>query len=241
MAYVYRHIRLDKNEPFYIGIGFGKNNRAYEKTKRSVFWKNIISRTEYRVEFLFENVSKDFAIEKEKEFILLYGRKDLGTGTLVNLTVGGENPPTMIGDKNPMKNIENRIKVSNSRIGIKFTNDHKLKLSLSKKLTGIIPPSRKGVKRDPDEVKRTFDKIVESGTWKKPIFQFDLDMNLVKLWRCVDDIKLQNPKYSKGNISMVCRDERSKAYNYYWVYMYLNTIKENVRFSMIEEKIRKII
>jgi hypothetical protein len=23
MAYVYRHIRLDKNEPFYIGIGSG--------------------------------------------------------------------------------------------------------------------------------------------------------------------------------------------------------------------------
>ena len=29
MAVVYRHIRLDKNEPFYIGIG-EKENRAYK-------------------------------------------------------------------------------------------------------------------------------------------------------------------------------------------------------------------
>ena len=32
MAYLYRHIRLDKNEPFYIGIGSNELNnykRAY--------------------------------------------------------------------------------------------------------------------------------------------------------------------------------------------------------------------
>jgi hypothetical protein len=34
MAYVYRHIRLDKNEPFYIGVGSDSNySRAF--TKRS--------------------------------------------------------------------------------------------------------------------------------------------------------------------------------------------------------------
>ena len=34
MAYIYRHIRLDKNEPFYIGIGSdveGKYKRANRK------------------------------------------------------------------------------------------------------------------------------------------------------------------------------------------------------------------
>ena len=40
MAVVYRHIRLDKNVPFYIGIG-DSINRAYNKINRTKIWKNI--------------------------------------------------------------------------------------------------------------------------------------------------------------------------------------------------------
>jgi hypothetical protein len=38
MAYIYRHIRLDKNEPFYIGIGSddkGKYNISSNLSKRN--------------------------------------------------------------------------------------------------------------------------------------------------------------------------------------------------------------
>jgi hypothetical protein len=92
MAYVYRHIRIDKNEPFYIGIG--KDNtykRAFQssKTKRSDFWHNIASKG-YEVEILMDNLTWEQACEKEKEFISIYGRRDLGQGTLVNLTNGGD-------------------------------------------------------------------------------------------------------------------------------------------------------
>jgi hypothetical protein len=42
MAYVYRHIRLDKNEPFYIGIGkddYSSFKRAYHTgNKRNKIW-----------------------------------------------------------------------------------------------------------------------------------------------------------------------------------------------------------
>jgi hypothetical protein len=89
MAIVYRHIRLDKNEPFYIGIG-KTDRRAFSRRGRNSFWKNIVSKTDYKVEILFENLTQEEACEKEKEFIQLYGRKDLGLGTLVNLTNGGE-------------------------------------------------------------------------------------------------------------------------------------------------------
>jgi len=53
--YLYRHIRLDKNIPFYIGIGtvekkrLGSNtesvyfSRAYNMTKRSSIWKKILN------------------------------------------------------------------------------------------------------------------------------------------------------------------------------------------------------
>jgi hypothetical protein len=91
MAYVYRHIRLDKNEPFYIGIGSDNNyKRAYSRFKRSKFWNNIASKTEYSVDILIDNLTWEEACEKEREFIALYGRVNLNTGTLVNLTNGGE-------------------------------------------------------------------------------------------------------------------------------------------------------
>jgi hypothetical protein len=93
MAYVYRHIRLDKNEPFYIGIGSDNSyKRAFEKTKdkRSIFWNNIVNKTNYEVEILMDNLTWEQACEKEKEFISMYGRNDLGKGTLVNMTDGGD-------------------------------------------------------------------------------------------------------------------------------------------------------
>jgi hypothetical protein len=94
MAYVYRHIRLDKNEPFYIGIG---NDEDYKRSKikanRSIYWKNISNKTIYEVEILLDNLTWEQACQKEIEFILLYGIKDLSTGTLVNMTAGGEGTP----------------------------------------------------------------------------------------------------------------------------------------------------
>ena len=47
MAYVYRHIRVDKNEPFYIGIGKDDGyefKRAYYKSieKRNKIWIDIL-------------------------------------------------------------------------------------------------------------------------------------------------------------------------------------------------------
>jgi hypothetical protein len=58
MAYLYRHIRLDKNEPFYIGISADNDNykykMAYYKHKRSNFWKRIVAKTDYEVEIFLE-------------------------------------------------------------------------------------------------------------------------------------------------------------------------------------------
>ena len=74
MAVVYRHIRLDKNEPFYIGIG-NEKSRAYSKKSRTNWWKNIAKKG-YEVEIIFENIDFEEAIKKEIEFVALYGRKN---------------------------------------------------------------------------------------------------------------------------------------------------------------------
>jgi|SRR6202453_2225043 len=93
MAYVYRHIRLDQNGPFYIGIGkdnAGEYKRAHSIYIRNRYWKNITAKTEYEVEIIIDGIEWDEACNKEKEFIQLYGRRDLRKGPLINLTDGGE-------------------------------------------------------------------------------------------------------------------------------------------------------
>lgn len=122
MACVYQHIRLDKNEVFYIGIG-KSHKRAYSQKSRNKHWVNIINllNGNFTVEILFDNISWKEATLKEIELISNIGRKDLKLGNLVNLTNGGEGTlgierPTganhwsfgksnisVIGDKNPMR------------------------------------------------------------------------------------------------------------------------------------------
>lgn len=107
-CYVYRHVRLDKNEPFYIGIGAkskhynsvnSEYSRAYNRICRNEHWKNIVSKTEYEVEILIDNVFWSEACEKEKEFIKLYGRSDKGVGPLANWTDGGDGGYGVIASK----------------------------------------------------------------------------------------------------------------------------------------------
>ena len=220
MAYVYRHIRLDKNEPFYIGIG--KDNtykRAFQssKTKRSDFWHNIASKG-YEVEILMDNLTWEQACEKEKEFISIYGRKDLGQGSLVNLTNGGENPPIHIGNTNPMKRIENKEKVANKRKGMSFTNEHKTKLSIAAKLRNQIPPSRKGQSMSKEGIEKMLETRLKNGKLRKKIFQYDTEFNLIKTWNYSLEIKKTYKNYSVGNIHSVCRKERKIAYGYIWTY-----------------------
>lgn len=93
--YIYRHIRPDTNEVFYIGKGSNisraTNQRMISK-ERSEWWKRIVALNNgnYKKEIIFECDDEKFCFEKEQEFIALYGRKDLGNGTLVNMTNGGD-------------------------------------------------------------------------------------------------------------------------------------------------------
>lgn len=128
MAYIYRHIRADKNEPFYIGIGSDlKYNRANSTRDRNIFWKRITNKTQYRVEIMLDDLSWEEACEKETELIALYGRSNLNQGSLCNLTNGGEGAHGVIfsesrkneisrkysGEKNPFYGKKHNIETIN--------------------------------------------------------------------------------------------------------------------------------
>jgi len=75
MAYLYRHIRPDKNLPFYIGVGLdseGKYRRANSKVNRNSYWYNIVNKCGYEIEIIIDNIEWDEALLKEKEFIKIY-------------------------------------------------------------------------------------------------------------------------------------------------------------------------
>lgn len=136
LYFIYRHVRLDKNEVFYIGVGTKKLNknykeqyaRAYLKANRNIFWKNIVKKTQYFIEVIYESSDYNFILKKETEFISLYGRRDLGKGTLVNLTNGGEG---VIGLKHPHSE-ETKKKISNALKNKPKSEEHKQKLSIIK-------------------------------------------------------------------------------------------------------------
>lgn len=130
MAYVYRHIRLDKNEPFYIGIADKNRYRISEKRGRNKIWSRIVDKTNYETEVMVDDLTWEEACEKEKEFILLYGRIDIKTGTLANLTNGGDGT---VG-RRYIPSIKHKKNLSKSSTGKKMSDLAKQKMSNNQKL-----------------------------------------------------------------------------------------------------------
>ena len=141
MAYVYKHVRLDTQEIFYIGIGSdnkGKYERAYEKSGRNIHWHNIAVKAGYEIKIIIDNLTWQEACDKEIELIKFYGRKDLKEGCLVNMTDGGEGANGAIPwNKGKQMNDESKIKMSQNNCrkgnpGYKHTQESKDKMSKSK-------------------------------------------------------------------------------------------------------------
>ena len=195
MAYVYRHIRLDNNMPFYVGVGSSENySRANEKARRNTHWTRVISKTDYKIQIIQDDLSWEDACEKEKEFIQIYGRVDLGTGTLCNHTDGGEglyNPSEEIREKkrhsmlgknkgsaNGMTRLENRLKVSESRKGKYLGSNHPRSI---------------------------------------PVYCYSLDGDFIKKYESINEAQRETG-IANPNIVKVCKEKRTQAGGYIWKY-----------------------
>jgi hypothetical protein len=96
-VYVYRDPRPTKdNQPVYVGKGTGDRDISHwAKGSHNKPFQDFISHLKQRglvavCQRVFETEDEQEAFAKERELITLYGRRDIGTGTLFNRTDGGE-------------------------------------------------------------------------------------------------------------------------------------------------------
>lgn len=229
--FLYRHIRLDKNEPFYIGIGTKSDNyssyktefnRAYSKSGRNKYWHNIVNKTNYTIDILFESDNQEIIDNKEIEFIKLYGRKDLSTGLLVNLREGGK------VNRNFIPYIKTKELWSKQRKGIKLSENHKENISKSLKGRVFSKEWKKNLSISNSLQLNSFSKdiIIKRGNnikkslqekYKKPILQFSKDNVLIKEWDSIYTlIEILNLK--KGSVYSVLNGYNKTLNNFKFIY-----------------------
>lgn len=123
-CYVYRHIRLDKNEPFYVGVGSDKKyRRAYYKGTRgrNPYWHRIVAKTDYEVEIILDGLTFEESLKKEEEFVNLYGRINNKTGILCNLTDGGKGTKGVLISEETRERLKNAIRPPQTKEQIEKT------------------------------------------------------------------------------------------------------------------------
>lgn len=179
--YVYQHRRLDTNEVFYVGKGFGDRAHKKGKHKRSKHWCNIVNKHSYVVEFVDTNLDEQTAFELEMFTIEFYGRKDLGLGGLVNNTNGGEGASGAIrsvetkskisaakcGDKHPLfgktLSTETKSKMSAAKLGKTLSTETRAKISANHvDYTGDKHPRAKKVTNQFGDV---FNTLTDAAKW----------------------------------------------------------------------------
>jgi len=143
-TYIY-YDPLRNNIPMYVGKG--KHNRAWEHLFREKTNKRLRNRLKtlkkhntMPVIGIYAGLDEELSLLIEQELIARFGRKDLGKGSLYNLSDGGEGPSGYVFTAEAREKIslthkgkkvsdETRRKMREAKLGKKFTEQHRKNLS----------------------------------------------------------------------------------------------------------------
>jgi len=124
--YTYAYLREDRT-PYYIGKG--KGSRIYRKTRRIKPPKD-----KSRIIFLKQNLTEEEAFKHEIYMIAVFGRINLGTGILHNMTNGGEGGSGRVLSEETRRKLSDANRRKNHPNYGKTTSlETKAKMSASKK------------------------------------------------------------------------------------------------------------
>jgi hypothetical protein len=134
MYYIYRHIRPDTNQVFYIGKGLQNTKRAWESRRRNMHWNSVVSKNngQYKVDIIMSDLSPEEACQKEIEFISIYGKKQ-DDGTLVNWQDGGLQKGGYTLPEETKRRIGESAIGNKSRLGQKRSLNERIKQSCTLK------------------------------------------------------------------------------------------------------------
>jgi hypothetical protein len=162
MFYTYLWLRED-GTPYYVGKGSGR--RAYQSKDHCVYRPKcdaLISVQYWE--------SEEKAFEMEKWWIAFWGRKDVSTGILRNMTNGGDGPSGWVPSEETKAKIkearkrqvcteETRAKMGRSHLGSKRSEETKQKMSRAQK---GIP------KKKPHGITKEHLRKLQAGRWSWP-------------------------------------------------------------------------
>jgi hypothetical protein len=129
--YVYEHWRPDTDLCFYVGKGQGR--RAY-KFRRNEHYDRVIDKLASlgmcaEIRLVANGLSEDHAFRIEKDRIAFW--RSVGV-ILTNMTDGGEGLSGFVRPLGIPLSVEARAKLSTARKGIKFSDEHRAKLTARK-------------------------------------------------------------------------------------------------------------
>ena len=123
--YTYAYLREDKT-PYYIGKGTG--DRIYSTNRR-----NNPPKDKSRIIFLKQNLTEEEAFRHEIYMIAVFGRKDLGTGILHNLTDGGDGASGYVFSEETKRKQSEAHKGNTTWLGKTHSEETKRKMSDTRK------------------------------------------------------------------------------------------------------------
>lgn len=253
--YLYRHIRNDSGEPFYVGIGkkrenknfkthYGEYQRAHDRNRRNPYWKAVAAKSGYEIEILLETNDKEFVFEKEIEFIKLYGRGDLGTGGLSNLCSGGAHPYGEMTRKRVVFDSKNAF-LYDSKTGnfikeftklqdvCKYTNTKNNRI-------GTICKNKSSYKGFIFSFEYMGEKVTPSNFLvrvpngvKKPIYKIDIyDGNAIKSYKSISEAARRNGVHLAAISAAIIK--KTNCIGFYW------SCEENINVSEYYSGVKEV-